>query len=222
MRMKNGAPSNVGRTLVCRGASATHFRQSFAGSSTERLPVTFFQRFMRCRGSFILIAVLAVIGTACKSHHDRVTVQNEEQTTTPGIKSLVWMNDAAASTQLNSGFYGLENNSWRWTAGKFSVTLRTPPGAAASGGVVALSYSVPEVAIKTAKNIAITASVNGTKLNSATLDTTGPGVFAAEVPATLLTADSIKVDYELDKTFQPEADKRQLGIIAMSVGLTSK
>jgi hypothetical protein len=169
----------------------------------------------------ILLVALALTGTACKSHRDRVTVQNEEQTA-PGIKSLVWMNDAAATAQLNSGFYGLENNSWRWTAGKFSVTLRTPPGAAASGGVVALSYSVPEVAIKTAKSIAITASVNGTKLNSATLDTTGPGVFAADVPATLLTADSVKVDYELDKTFQPEADKRQLGIIAMSVALTSK
>ena len=76
--------------------------------------------------------------------------------------------------------------------------------------------------IKRLKDITITASVNGTKLDSATVNTPGPGVFTAEVPATLLTADSIKVDFELDKTLPPDIDRRPLGVIATSVGLTSK
>ena len=74
---------------------------------------------------------------ACKGQHDRV--QNEEETKPAALKSLVSMGDTTATGQLNSGFYGLENSCWRWTSGKFSVTLHTPAGAAASGGVLAFS-----------------------------------------------------------------------------------
>jgi hypothetical protein len=45
--MKNRTPSNVGRTLVCRVASAAHFQRSFAGSSTERREAP--QRFRAAR-----------------------------------------------------------------------------------------------------------------------------------------------------------------------------
>src|SRR5216684_391037 len=47
---------------------------------------------------------------------------------TPG--SIVVMSDPRSSGQIVNGFYGIENQSWRWTAGKFSVLLR-PPGSGA-------------------------------------------------------------------------------------------
>jgi hypothetical protein len=176
----------------------------------------------------ILTLALIVTGAACKGKHNRVTVQNEEDTAPrparsaePALTSLVHMNDANAGTQLLSGFYGLENNSWRWTSGKFSVLLRTPPGAG-QGGVVTFAFSIPEVAIQRLRNIAITASINGTNLKSSAYDKAGANIFTAEIPPALLTGDSIKVDFTLDKTIPPDIDKRELGVVATSVGLSGK
>jgi hypothetical protein len=53
--------------------------------------------------------------------------------------------------------------------------------------------------------------------------TPGAHVFSAEVPGSMLTAEPVKVDFGLDKTMLPgDVDKRQLGIVAGSVSLTSK
>jgi hypothetical protein len=173
------------------------------------------------RRAFALLA-LAVTVTACKGKHNRVTVQNEEEETAPQMASLVRMNDPKASAQMLSGFYGLENNSWRWTSGKFSVLLHTPPGAAAQGGVVTFTFSLPEVTIQRLKNIAITASVSGTKLKSAEYDKPGPNIFTADLPPSLLTGESVTIDFALDKTIPPDVDKRELGVVAISVGISSK
>jgi hypothetical protein len=168
-----------------------------------------------------LILAIAVTTTACKGTHNRVTVQNEEETA-PSLVSLLRMNDPNASSQMLSGFHGLENNTWRWTQGKFSVLLRTPPGAAAKGGVVTFSFTLPDVAIQKLKTVTITASVNGTKLKSANYDKAGPDIFTADVPPALLTGDSVRVDFALDKTIPPDVDKRELGVVATSIGITAK
>jgi hypothetical protein len=185
----------------------------------------------------ILTLALIVAGAACKGKHNRVTVQNEEDTAPPSARSadtattarsaetamtsLVHMSDTNAPAQLLSGFYGLENGSWRWTSGKFSVLLRTPPGAG-QGGVVTFAFSIPEVAIQRLKSIAITASINGTNLKSSAYDKAGTNLFSAEVPPALLTGDSVKVDFSLDKTIPPDIDKRELGVVATSVGLSGR
>lgn len=176
---------------------------------------------MRELCSGLIILVLAVAGTACKGKRDRVTVQNEEEST-PGIASLVRTGDPKVSAQLLSGFYGIENNAWRWTSGKFSVLLRTPPIAAAQGGVLAFAFSIPDVSLQKLKSITITASVNGTKLKSMTYDMPGAGTFTADVPAALLTGDSVRVDFALDKTVPPGIDKRELGVVATSISISGK
>jgi hypothetical protein len=183
----------VGRTSVCRGASAPRFS----------------------------LVILALIATACNARHDRVTVQNEEETATR-MASLVRMNDPGTTAQMLSGFYNLENNSWRWTSGKFSILLRTPPGAAAQGGVVTFAFTLPDVVIQKLKSIAITASMNGMNLNSAEFDKPGPNTFTANVPPALLTGESLQVDFALDKTIPPDVDKRALGVIANSIGISTK
>lgn len=169
-----------------------------------------------------LLLLLTLTGTACTGKHDRVTVQNEEPDTGPRLASTVQMNDPHTAAQLLSGFYAVENNMWRWTAGKFSVQLRTPL-AAQNGAALALSFTIPEVIVQKLKNIKITASIDGMELKSQVYDTPGPYVFGAEVPASLLTGESVKVDFAVDKTLRPDGgDKRDLAIIANSVSISAR
>jgi hypothetical protein len=179
------------------------------------------RRLLRDFSTAVFLLALVLTATACKGKHNRVIVQNEEETT-PQMASLVRMNDLNASAQILSGFYGLENNSWRWTSGKFSVLLRTPPNSAAQGGVITFSFSLPDIVIQRLKTVAITASVNGTKLKSAEYEKPGANIFTADVPPALLTGDSVKVDFTLDKTIPPDVDKRDLGVVATSIGIAGK
>ena len=132
------------------------------------------------------------------------------------------MNDPEAQNQLLSGFYGIENNSWRWTAGSFSVLLRTPPGSAQRGATLDFALSIPDSTIQKLGKLKLTGSTNGTVLNSAAYDAPGQYHFSADVPPAMLGADSTRIDFVLDKTIQPDGDKRVLGVIANSFTLTAK
>jgi hypothetical protein len=169
-----------------------------------------------------LVLLLILTSTACTGKHSRVTVQNEEPDTGPRLASTVQMNDPHAAAQLLSGFYAVENNMWRWTAGKFSVQLRTPL-AAQNGAAVTLSFTIPDVIVQKLKNIKLTASIAGMELKSQQYDTPGPYIFSADVPASLLTGESVNVDFAVDKTLRPDGgDKRDLAIIVNSVALSPK
>jgi hypothetical protein len=48
----------------------------------------------------------------------------------PHMASTIHMGDPQTAAQLVSGFYGIEQNAWRWTGRRFSVALRPPVGAA--------------------------------------------------------------------------------------------
>lgn len=173
--------------------------------------------------AFLLVLAAALAGLSCKAQRSRVTVQNEEPPDTgqPQLAALVAMNDPKTATQLLSGFYGVENNTWRWTGGKFSVLLRAPL-VAQNGATVSLSFTLPEAAVQKAKTIKLSAAINGMELKSQEFDTAGPYVFTADVPASLLSGPSVKVDFTVDKTFRPAGDARDLGIIANSVTLNPK
>jgi hypothetical protein len=172
--------------------------------------------------SLIAVAAIALAGAACTGKHNRVTVQNEEQESAPRVASVVRMNDTKASAQLVSGFYAVENGSWRWTSGRFSALLRTPPGAAQNGAVLTLAFTVPDIVAKKLGSVTLRASINGMALKPETYTAAGAYEFSADVPAALLTGDSVKVDFALDRSLPPDVDKRELGIIASSVGLTGK
>ena len=173
------------------------------------------------RLALLIVLLLALTGAACKGKHSRVTVQNEEPDTGPRVASTVRMNDPHAAAQLLSGFYAVENNMWRWTAGKFSVQLRTPL-AAPNGATLTLSFTIPDVIVQKLKNIKVTASINGMELKSQSYDTAGPYTLSADVPASLLTGESLKADFTVDKTMRPDGDVRDLGIIANSVAISPK
>ncbi len=88
-------------------------------------------------------------------------------------------------------------------SGKILGPAAHSAGRCAREALVTFAFSIPEVAIQRLKSIAITASVNGTKLKSSAYDKAGADLFTAEVPPALLTGDSVKVDFSLDKTIPP-------------------
>jgi hypothetical protein len=174
----------------------------------------------RPRAAAILIATLALAPLACK-RHGRVTVQTEEEG--PLLATIVHVADPRAAAQLLSGFYGVEQNSWRWTAGKFSVALRPPRTAAAKGATLQLKFSVPDVVIAKLKAMSLSASVNGAPLSPESYTQAGEFTYTRDVPANLLVGESARVDFSLDKTIPPNSsDQRELGVVVSTVGLAPK
>lgn len=177
-----------------------------------------------------LLSLTAIALAGCRGKHQRAVVQNEEPVdTTPRIASALRMSDTFASDQLLHGFYGVEGGAWRWTAGKFTVALRPPLASAQRGAMLTFAFSIPAVVIQKLHDLTLTASVGNTKLKSETYAKAGNGTFSADVPpgllspAALLNQDKLVVDFALDKSLPPSpADQRELGVIAVSVGLQGK
>jgi len=169
----------------------------------------------------ILILSLAVLPLACKRQR-RVTVQTVEEEASP-LATIVHTADPHAASQLISGFYGIEQNAWRWTAGKFSVMLGAPRNAAAQGATLQLKFTIPDVAIQQMKAVSLKAAINGTPLPPESYTQAGEFTFSREIPAGKLGSGPVKVDFTLDKTMPPtEADKRELGVVVSTIGLQAK
>jgi len=173
----------------------------------------------------VILLSLALTGAGCSGKRDSVTVQNEQPAAatpgTPTLSSSVSAGDPKAAAQLVSGFFDI-TSGWRWTAGKFSVQLKTPAGASERGGNLNFSFTIPEVEIQKLKDLTLSASINGMPLKSATYNKAGGYNFVADVPSSMLPGDTVKVDFALDKTLSTELDKRPLGVIAVSVSIASK
>ena len=102
------------------------------------------------------------------------------------------------------------------------MALRPPFGAAARGALL-LSLTVPPVIIEKLKNVSLSASVDGSPLPPETYTQPGPYTYKRDIPANLLTPDSVQVDFQLDKAMPPAgADKRELGVVVNSVSLEAK
>ena len=173
----------------------------------------------------ILIATALVLTAGCRGQHGRVSVQNDEgePVVKGGVVSAFRMNDPAAQSQLVKGVYGVEGGGWRWTAGSFSVLLKTPPGAAQSGGLLTFSLLVSGDILKQVQAQTITASAGGKVLKSEKYTDAGNHTFSADVPASALTGDTVLIDFSVDKPLPPgPADRRELAVVATAVGIESK
>jgi hypothetical protein len=167
-----------------------------------------------------LAAVLCVGFTGCKDQ-DRAKVKTEEEA--PRMATMLAVSDPRAQAQLVTGWYPLEQNAWRWTAGHFSVLLRPPQGADANGAVLKLKINVPEAILSKVKTTTLSASVGGTQLPPETYNKAGDYTYTQDVPASALKGESAKVDFSLTK-FLPAGslESRELGVIATSVGFEHK
>jgi hypothetical protein len=150
-------------------------------------------------------------------------LSNRTEEEPPQPSTEIQVADPAASPQLTSGWYNVERNSWRWTAGKFSVALRPPIGSAVRGASLTLHFNVPEVVISQLRSVTLSASIQGTRLTPETYPTAGKAVYARDVPASLLNGDTVLIDFALNRVMVPgHGDTRELGIIADRVGLEAK
>ncbi|HEY3824761.1 MAG TPA: hypothetical protein VGL82_09390 [Bryobacteraceae bacterium] len=172
---------------------------------------------MQTRRCLTVCLLLTLVGAACKGKRTGIGGQGTQR-----MLSTLAMSDPNAEPQLLSGFYAVESRAWRWTAGAFSVQLRTPPGAGQRGATLTVALTISDVVIGKLTDNQLTASINGTTLQSQKYDMPGSYFFSADIPPSMLTADSIKVDFIVDKTMRVDGDKRDLGFIVKSVSIDSK
>jgi hypothetical protein len=170
----------------------------------------------------ILAAVLALAPIGCNREHKVTVRETVEETPKAIIPVVVNMGDAKQDKQLVSGFYGIEANSWRWTAKDFTVSLR-PPAGSAQGATLDFALSVPQVVIDKLQSLTLSASINGTALAPETYAHEGQYEYKRDVPSSLLSGNAVRVEFHLNKSMPPAGgDARELGIVARSVGLESK
>lgn len=178
---------------------------------------------LRLSGSALLAALgltLILAPAGCKSK--KVKVQSTEEEA-PRMASAVSMGDPKAETQLVTGFYGVEAGAWRWTAKQFTLVLRPPTGAAEKGGKLQLKLTVPPVVTEKLKTVSLSATANGAPLSPESYTQPGDYVYTREIPASALTGESVKIDFQLDKAIPPSGgDLRELGMIVLNASLESK
>jgi FkbM family methyltransferase len=138
------------------------------------------------------------------------------------MASTIQMADRSTDGQLIRGFYSAEQNSWRWTAGKFTVALKPPAGAREKGASLVLEFVIPQVAFDKLKGVTVSASSDGAAMAPASFTTAGKHTYRAAVPAAALAKDPAQVEFSLDRVLSASEYGRELGLIVTSVGLETK
>jgi hypothetical protein len=190
------------------------------GPAAMRLPGSALSMALGVALRVSLGAALVLTPVGCKNKKVKLQATEEEA---PRMASAVSMGDPKAETQLINGFYGVEAGAWRWTAKQFTLVLRPPAGSAEKGGKLQLKLTVPPVAIEKLKGLALSATANGSALAPESYTQPGAYVYTREVPASALTGESVKIDFQLDRAIPPSGgDLRELGIIVLNASLESK
>ena len=199
----------------CRRRS--HFLQLPGASGEERRLMSTLVEPPRGRG------VGLAVGDGALRLQPKTESGTERRRRAAPMSSIVHTGDPKSETQLVKGFYGIEQNSWRWTAQQFSVILRPPAGAAQKGATLNLQLAVPDATINKLKTVTLSASAGGAALPPETYTQVGGFTYTRDVPAGQLTGESVKIDFQLDKALPPNGgDLRDLGLIVNSVALDAK
>jgi hypothetical protein len=166
-------------------------------------------------------AIAALLGFSLAACKLTDTAGPQGTAAVPSLRTSVNVADAQTAAQLVSGFHQVENNAWRWTERQFTVNLATPRPAD-KGAVLAVRLTIPPPTTDALKTITLSASVAGTDLAPETYSAPGDYVYRRDVPANLLAADSVRVNFRLDKALPPgSADRRELGVVVQSFSLAA-
>jgi hypothetical protein len=178
----------------------------------------------RCAAGTFSLAALALFCWGCEGKRYDVLYRKREEGDDPNKgQFLLQMGDSSAANRLPNGFYAVENNAWRWTAGNFSAVLDVPKGADRKGAIVYFNFAVPDELIAAVKDVTLTASVGGSRIGSTKYTAGGPYIFKAEISSLALSGTSVTVRFDLDKHAPPgPVEKRPLGVIANSLRLTAR
>ncbi len=130
------------------------------------------------------------------------------------------MGDPASDAQLLTGFYGVEENAWRWTAKNFSAVLKPPPGSDQNGANLTLRVYVSPGQLEALGPMTLRGDMNGYPLGPRVFQTPGRYVYSERAPAQALRAGLVLVNFELDKAANGvKVDRRELGVVVSFVGL---
>ncbi len=177
---------------------------------------------MRRLIAFVPFLALVLMPVGCR-HKPKGPVAAEDE---GQLGNIVNIADPRAVVQLTRGFYGIENDAWRWTAKNFTVMLRRPPGAEQNGARLELKFTVPDVVLNSVGPLTLTAKVNGVSLPPETFSTSSGSTYARDVPASALSREIVMVEFSADKALAPGAppshDTRELAVIVSKVGLLPK
>lgn len=169
-----------------------------------------------------LCAVLLIAGTSCQRERlQKVeTIEDEQQV---DLVSAVSAGDAKHAMQFVSGFYSIEQGSWRWTRGKFAITLKAPEAAAITGATLDLKFTVPDVVIQKAGAPVLSANADGTPLEPHKVEKPGEQAYRRDIPPTAFRGDAINIEFSLDKYLAAGAvEERELGVIVTGASLATK
>lgn len=134
--------------------------------------------------------------------------------------STIKMSDPSASGQLLSGFYPIESDAWRWTAGTFALVLKRPEGAGGSGAKLILKLMIPEAQIKRLGTMTLRVNVDGHELPPEAYSRSGSYVFARQIASHALRNRLVPVRFRFDKFAPPsKSDSRELGAIVSLASL---
>ena len=169
----------------------------------------------------ILIALIGFTVAGCRPP-ESVPVETIEEEGEE-LATMIHVADPRASLQLVKGFHDVEENAWRWTAGRFAVTLRPPAWAGERGAMLHLNFSVPGPVIEKLQSVTLSAGIGEIALAPETYTKPGAYVYTREVPAGAMGGDAVTVEFALDKFLPPgEVDQRELGVVVSSVGFEAK
>jgi hypothetical protein len=163
----------------------------------------------------LILVPLMLVGAGCKRRH------SSNQTIV--LASTIYAGDPNVADHFAQGFYGVEENAWRWTAKNFAVDLSPPLHSDQKGAQLVLKLAVPDGVIQKLASVQLTPSVDGHQLQPETYTKSGSYTLTREIPADDLHNDVVRISFALDKSLPPsDTDHRELGIIVSEVGLVAK
>lgn len=187
------------------------------GFSMRRVQLNLIQsKSQGCLACALALSLFAIPG--CRSSPGSPAAH--EQRSGAPLASLVYTSDPSQASQLLSGFYAIEEYSWRWTDQRFSVVLRPPDGVTSEDTNLVMHLTIPDIVIEKLHSVSLSAVIGNVRLGSETYAKPGPYVFTRRVAARLLNAEQTRVDFCLNKVMAPVGrDVRQLGIAVNSIAL---
>jgi len=167
----------------------------------------------------ILLAI-AGISALIGCHRDQIIRPEPTEEGATALASAINIGDPNAAVQLVKGFHEIEEHSWRWTMGRFTLIFRSPEGAAPKRTMLTLRGNIPPAVLNKVGVVTLTALLGQDPVGSITLSKPGAFVLEAAVPSAALKNETITFDFVLDKFCPPGTlDPRELGVILTYAGL---
>lgn len=131
--------------------------------------------------------------------------------------SYINTGDVRAKPQLTSGWHGIEEGSWRWTAKEAQAVLLTPRDLPVN---FSMRLYFPEEHLERAGGpVTVAVLLGGKPFVQETYSRPGAHTILKAVPADMLSKPATQVAIRLDKAVGPtDSDRRELGMVVQGFG----